>query len=190
VVAFLRRITTETPAKALGLIHHDTKPLTGTRQDKRELPQRMSGGGVFSITDAPVHFQRFSETRSLVVPSNYKFSLDPTRFGFEFVSDGGGEDDSLAPTTWIRLEGSEEASEERARKNGIGAKIIAFLGEHPKSNTTAVRRAAGANAAAVTEALNELEQEGLVLCEPGDRNTKFWSFVPPGAPTWDIPEIA
>lgn len=77
-IQFLRRLQRETGVLLL-LTHHDTKPLPGV-VDTRDRSQRMSGGGLFSVVDAPIHLVKLKSeggSSSLLVPSDYKFSADP-----------------------------------------------------------------------------------------------------------------
>ena len=49
------------------IVHHDTKPMVG-KPDDRKRPQRASGGGVFSVANCTLSFERISEIRNDSVP--------------------------------------------------------------------------------------------------------------------------
>jgi RecA-family ATPase len=69
---FLRRLMRETAVVPI-LVHHDTKPRNDGKPDGRARAQRASGGGLFSIADAPIHVERVDEESSLLVPNLWKF---------------------------------------------------------------------------------------------------------------------
>jgi hypothetical protein len=103
-VVFLRTLQRETGA-VICLVHHDTKPQAGVYDD-RDRPHRMSGGGLFSVVDSPIHVKKLTsggeKTPSvLLTPSNYKFSASPPPLRVRLVSD-----DPTAPTT-VRLDAAE-----------------------------------------------------------------------------------
>jgi hypothetical protein len=69
---YLRRLVDATGVVPV-LSHHDTKPLVGQRET-RQRPQRVSGGAMFSIADAPIHCERIGEddwTRRQTDPSGF-----------------------------------------------------------------------------------------------------------------------
>jgi RecA-family ATPase len=74
IVTFLRRLMRETGCAVL-IVHHHTKP--GEKPDQRRRPQRASGGGIFSIADAPIHVETIDQNRRLLVPTAFKFCADP-----------------------------------------------------------------------------------------------------------------
>ena len=88
---FLRRLMRETGATII-LAHHDTKPRNDGKTDDRPRAQRASGGGIFSIADAPIHVERVNEESSLLVPNLWKFSTDhrPSRSASPSATDGCG----------------------------------------------------------------------------------------------------
>jgi hypothetical protein len=70
---FARRLMRATGA-ALLLGHHEVKRAAG--QDNRGGNQRISGGGLASITECPLHFERIDATRVKVTPTGFKYSAD------------------------------------------------------------------------------------------------------------------
>lgn len=97
VSLFIRRFMNETGCSHR-VVHHDGKPQAG-KPDERKRPQRASGGGIFSISDCPLSFQRISRNKTMVVPSGYKFTDDPQPFKFTLEKNDGKD------TEWIRLVG-------------------------------------------------------------------------------------
>ena len=86
---------------AVVLGHHDTKPIAG-KPDERAKPQRASGGGIFSIADAPIHAELVGPgSRTILTPSHYKFSTAPDPFVIQLEAD-----DPKRPT-WVRLRGED-----------------------------------------------------------------------------------
>lgn len=74
LTAFLRRLIRETGAAIL-LGHHAVKAIaTG---DQRKGGQRISGGGLLSISECPVEFARVSETSGTMTPRTFKHSTTP-----------------------------------------------------------------------------------------------------------------
>ena len=71
------------------LVHHDTKPPRDGKADDRPRAQRASGGGLLSISDAPMHFERISADTTLLVPNLWKFSEDPPAMKVRFAAGAG-----------------------------------------------------------------------------------------------------
>jgi AAA domain len=89
VVRYFRNFMRQTGCD-LRISHHDTKPQQGKR-DERDLAQRASGGGIFSIADCPFSFRRLNSNTTLVTPNRFKFIEDPKPFKFTLhcVTTGG-----------------------------------------------------------------------------------------------------
>jgi len=164
VAHFLRCFQRETGC-AVGLVHHDTKPPPG-KPDTRTRPQRASGGGIFSIVDAPIHLERIDASRTMLVPSGYKFSEDPMPLTSTFRKDG-------PPTTWIRLDG-EDTSELTAKSQADREAILAHLQANPWISTSAVAQAVKKGREKVTHALERLRDAGDVEERPGPNNARLW----------------
>jgi hypothetical protein len=84
---FLRDLIRQTGC-ALLIVHHDTKPQPGIG-DARRSPHRASGGGIFSIADAPVSVTRLKDGSVQVKPCSYKFGTDSEPFCFTIETDRG-----------------------------------------------------------------------------------------------------
>src|SRR5262245_62163033 len=102
VVQFVRRFVSETKC-AVRFVHHDTKQLA-KGQDSRSPAQRASGGGIYSIADCPLSFQRKDKTQTLVTPNGYKFMEDPSPFVIHLVKNINGSitlrGDSVESDNW------------------------------------------------------------------------------------------
>jgi hypothetical protein len=66
LAAFLRTFKRLSGSGVL-LVHHDVKPLAG-KPDDRARPQRASGGGIFSVAEAPIHAELIGDTRGANPP--------------------------------------------------------------------------------------------------------------------------
>lgn len=75
---FERRLINETGC-AIWRGHHETKPSTAFPDDRRPA-QRSSGGGLFSISDAPISIERADDTKSRYVPDGFKHADTPAPF--------------------------------------------------------------------------------------------------------------
>ena len=74
---YLRLLMRETGCAVLAC-HHDAKPAPGIRDDRKH-PHRASGGGLYSIADAPIHVERIGDTNTVIAtPCGWKFSDDPS----------------------------------------------------------------------------------------------------------------
>ena len=69
------------------LVHHDVKPARDGKADERPRAQRARGGGLLSISDAPIHFERISDDSTLLVPNLWKFSADHRTGGLALKPD-------------------------------------------------------------------------------------------------------
>jgi AAA domain-containing protein len=75
---FQRRLISETGCGIWGG-HHETKYVSGL-PDNRRPAQRSSGGGLFSISDAPISIERVNDTKGLFVPDGFKHCETPDPF--------------------------------------------------------------------------------------------------------------
>ena len=148
LAAFLRLFMRETGAVAL-ISHHDTKPVVG-KPDDRAKPQRASGGGIFSIADAPIHVERIGvDSKAIVTPSHYKFSMPPEPFVISLKAD-----DSKKPT-WVRLEG-ESTTAGDAIQLALHEKVLTYLTEHPGTSGSKVATGIHAGKGPTLTALEDL----------------------------------
>jgi len=75
---FQRQLIGETGC-AIWSGHHDTKWQSRFPDDRRPA-QRSSGGGLFSISDAPISIDHIDDTKSLFVPDGFKHCETPAPF--------------------------------------------------------------------------------------------------------------
>lgn len=151
--AFLRKFMRETGAVIL-VGHHDTKPQPST-PDTRAKPQRASGGGIFSIADSPIHLERLGlDSRAIVTPSHYKFSVAPDPFIVALDAD-----DPKRPT-WVRIQGAETTATD-ALQLAMHDKVLAYLREHPSTSGSKVATGIRAGKDPTLTALDALRGQGL-----------------------------
>jgi hypothetical protein len=184
VAKFLRQIQNETRAKTLLLVHHDTKPLPINGEENRSRSQRASGGGIFSISDCPVAFEKLDWNKVAVYPEDYKLSGNPKPFEVTFETDEQRGDDGPRFGSWVRPIATSKG--ERDIKDGTTAtKILQFLESQPGEwfATADVRERAKLRHEDAGRVLEALHAEGEVRHCTGDeakalgrsRRAKLWS---------------
>jgi hypothetical protein len=145
---FERRLIGETGC-AIWRGHHETKPLTNGPDDRRPA-QRASGGGLFSISDAPISIERVDDTKSRFVPDGFKHTDTPAPFIVERLAS-----DDVA---WVRVIDAPE------RQSGADLALLAdvrgFLREHPNSSGRQIEGAIHKQAERVRAALDTLRATG------------------------------
>lgn len=130
---FVRRYIKET-GSAVGIVHHDTKPPIG-KEDIRKRPQKASGGGIYSISDSPIHVEEIDQTRSLLAPCGYKFTDDPKPFVVTFEPEG-------EPVHSVQLVG-QNTEESKAKNLALRERILSFLAKRPGATSTPSPAASG-----------------------------------------------
>lgn len=159
---FLRDLMRTTTAKAIALVHHDVKPLPTGSRDERERAWRASGGGIFSVTDAPVHFEKIDDRRSLVVPVGFKFGTTPPSFVLTLETAPG----SLRLVGAIKTVEAAEADRDAAQAEAALRRIVAALAQAKERRLTkaelrkASRLTGGRGQDAFAGALRRLLAEG------------------------------
>jgi hypothetical protein len=152
----------------LWLGHHDVKPpRDGT--DSRTRPQRASGGGLFSIIDAPIHAESIDEANVLLTPSGDKFGVAPSPFLIRL------EADAPSRPTWLRLVGKRTTGPDAGRI-ALHERILAFLREHPGTSGSKVASGLRHNRNETFAALEALRHAGQVDYYPRGP-AQLW-FVP------------
>ena len=146
----LRRLMRETGCTIFA-VHHDSKPLA-IGVDVRRRPQRASGGAVFSIADAPIGIDPLPDGRRLLTPTAWKFSDDPASVVVALEAGDG----------WLRLVGAEADGATTASEADLGARVLAFLADHPRVSGAAVQKAIKGRRADVYAALDRLARTGAV----------------------------
>ncbi len=156
ITGFLRRLCIETGA-TVGAVHHDVKP-TADNRDSRRRGHKASGGDWFAAAECPLAFEQAGDSGSLVIPEDYKFSVDPKPFTFRLDTD-----DPRAPTR-ARLIG-ETSSAEDAKFLAMQQKIVSYLSEHlAGASGNAISRVCRMRREDVTTVLNRLLDSGQVDC--------------------------
>jgi hypothetical protein len=150
LVKCLRRIMRETGV-VLQIAHHDTKPRNDGKPDDRPRAQRASGGGILSISEAPIHVERVSDDVTLLVPSLWKFSEDPPPIKVRFERGPG----------WTRLVG-ENVDACAAESLAVHERVLSVLVEHPGAAGNAIAKYAHMRREAVYQALDDLSEAGKV----------------------------
>jgi hypothetical protein len=155
LVLFLRRFINETGC-SVRLVHHDTKPQSG-KADDRKRAQRASGGGIFSIADSPLSFERLNDSQTLVVPSGFKFLETPApfRFTIKAVNEGGR-------LVSLQLIG-EDIDVDDAASLALEERILQLLKESPGGMSgNSITKACRARRESVSNALDRLFEAGNV----------------------------
>jgi putative DNA primase/helicase len=187
VAQFLRRIQNETTAKTLLCVHHDTKPPAALREgQERSRSQQASGGGIFSISDCPVAFEKLDWNKVAVYPEDYKLSGDPAPFEVTFETDERDGDDGPRFGSYVKP--VARTSREQDIANGAAAKkILKFLRSSIGTwySTEQVNAGARLRNDSAGGVLQMLLDEGLVLFCTGDDakalgrspRAKLWSGI-------------
>jgi DnaB-like helicase N terminal domain/AAA domain len=160
--AFLRRLARETGA-AIALGHHELKPLGG--QDARRGAQRISGGGLFSIAEAPMHFQRLEGDRVLVTPCSWKHFEDPAAFVLRLETEGGRV---------RRLIGEEFAPTPPDEPRASTDRVLDWVRSHPGQSSSEIARNVGRKSATL-EALGALTRAGKLRSERDGRAERWFA---------------
>lgn len=185
VAQFLRQVQNETSAKTVLLVHHDVKPTASATDRSRS--QQASGGGLFSIADCPVAFQKLAWNRTAVFPEDYKLSGNPTPFEVTFDSDARESEDGPQFGSWVRPVAVSRI--ERDIAAGADAeKLLAFLRQTTGRWCTASEAAAGAKVRDLRagQLLKELHRSGQVQMCTGQEavalgrspKAKLWRLLP------------
>jgi AAA domain/Primase C terminal 1 (PriCT-1) len=164
-VQFLRELQLQTGA-VVWVAHHDAKPpITG--RDERRRSHRISGGGLLSAIDAPIHLESLGEGRTLIVPTDWKFSAAPPAFEVRLET----------TDTTARLVAVSVATDD-VRALDLERRLLTWLAAHPGTSTSMVARGIHTRRRDVVAALERLLEEGRVTKTVGTREAQLWSVVP------------
>jgi hypothetical protein len=161
---YLRRLMDETGAVP-GLSHHDTKPLQG-QKETRQRPHRVSGGGIFSIADAPIHCERLGEddpATSLIVPTLWKVCETPPALRVRLTWDADG----------ARLTAQPLAARD-AHHVALDEQLVGLLRQQTEMSTRALASAVHADRSTVASRLELLLETGQIDSRPGPRRATLW----------------
>jgi hypothetical protein len=154
---FERRLINETGC-AVWNGHHETKPPASTLNgpDERRPAQRSSGGGLFSMMDAPVSIERIDDMKSRFVPDGFKHDETPAPFIVERLILGDAAFLMVADAP-ERQTGSDLALVDAVRD---------FLREHPDSSQAFIQRTLKKQKEAIKTALETLAGNREAFCVP------------------------
>ena len=169
---FLRDLMTHTKTTLI-LGHHTTKPKPN-EPDTRSLPDRMSGGGLFSYVDAPLSLERVDDTRTLVTPTFWKHSPDPLPVLFTLATN-----DTQRPT--IANLTSELAGSDNAKETALQGRILDFLRHNSAQSSNKVAAGVRASKQGVQQALDALAERGRVDRTEGLRGAYLWFVTGTGS---------
>jgi hypothetical protein len=145
------------------LSHHNSKPVAGQRDERRK-PHRASGGGLFSIADAPIMLERIGETnRAIATPCGWKFSEDPPPLELSLTVEGDE----------ARLE-IKPADTTLAADAALRDRVLDYLAENPGCAGSHVAVGIHANKAAVLDTLKALETANKVDCSKAGRQNRWF----------------
>ena len=154
---FVRRIRRETRAAIL-LSHHDTKP-NAKGEDTRDHAQQASGGGIFSISDAPIHAVRQSDAKTLLVPSAFKFTArdpEPVLVTIETSGEPGSADYEVVVT-------GETKSEGEAKSDELREKVRTLVDSTPCVTQNDIETGIQGRAFDIRRELRELVTHGVII---------------------------
>ena len=154
---FVRRIRRETRAGII-LSHHDTKP-NPKGEETRDHAQQASGGGIFSISDAPIHAVRQGDGKTLLVPSNFKFAKtdpEPVLVTIETSGEPGELDYEVAVV-------GEFKRENVAACELVEQKVCAYLRENPCVTQDQLFKAIGGNRSGFGLGLKKAIANGTIV---------------------------
>jgi hypothetical protein len=133
------------------LVHHDTKPGAGVRET-RHFSHRVSGGGLFSKCDAPIHAQRLDDESVVIVrPNAWKFADSPSPLEVSLVIDDSTAALVAKPHTDVT--------------GGLKRKIVQILSSEPGMNQSSLQKRLRKRPAEIADACDRLQAEGVLRLE-------------------------
>jgi hypothetical protein len=150
VVVFLLFLLRETPVQHIILLHHDTKP-SRDGKDVRARVHRASGGGIWSISDSPIAFERAEGPglQTFCYPGGFKSSSDPDPFTVDVLHDS-----SEGTYSFSVVEASENAA--------LDARIRAFVKLNPMITTRGIRQGVVGDESVIQQRVTVLVCEGHI----------------------------
>jgi hypothetical protein len=185
VSKFLRMLQVKTTGRGLVLLHHDVKPSRDFDDKGRPRSQNASGGGIFSICDCPVSFQKQDHMTTAVFPEDLKQSGNPKPFTVTFESDAIEDRDGtwhFGPevTPIAKTKGEDEI-----KSGGLKTKTLKVLSD-VWMTTGELEEKARVPKGGLSPTLRELASSGTVEMVTGEEakalgfhaTAKVWRKVP------------
>ena len=170
-IGFLRRLAKETRA-AVVVLHHVSKP-----QEGRAKRDRVRGAGAL-YDAARVVFFFDDDVRGIAVePLKFSRAALPERFVLSRTVETDPENDAVwrsARLTHLTSDVAQELGSEKL----VREKLAKSPGSMTK-DLKAYAKGTGVSAIEVSQAIRNLENQGVISHEPGPQNAKFWSLREP-----------
>jgi hypothetical protein len=161
---FARFVRTLADRTACLLLHHDQKPQAGV-PDTRRRPHRASGGGLFSIADAPVALEPLpGGSGTLVRPTAWKHTEDPPARELRLHITAG-------VATWTCDDVDSDVSADDRR---VEDEILTALRATPELTGRQLRERVAGRTEATLAALRRLELAGRIDSREGPRGAEQW----------------
>jgi hypothetical protein len=160
---WMRHLVTSTGVVCISS-HHDAKP-PQRDDDKRSRSQRVSGGGIFSASDAPIHMERTGESAcATATPNKWKFSESPAALSITLTVNAEGTEarmDAVLAGTAPEVD-TPGVMVKAKPATELRGKVVAFLKEHPGATQNAVAQGVGGRKQSVVQELYAMLDEGVV----------------------------
>ena len=148
---------------AVLLLHHDTKPQAGVA-DTRRRPHKASGGGLFSIADAPIALEPLGHGGTLFRPCAWKHAEDPPARELTLRIAAG-------VATWTVADVDDDVSADDRR---VEAEIVSVLRATPELSGREIRQHVKGRDETTLAALRRLEAAGRIDSRSGARGADRW----------------
>jgi hypothetical protein len=170
---FLRRLIDETGAGVLALHHLQKQVLTRGKDDRRPM-QRVSGGGLVSIAEAPIAVTAEGTDVMRVAPDGTKHAIDIAPFRLRRMQFGDGLvclQEQVEPLTTKEVAPTVSATSMEIAE--VLANVPHVAG--PDASGRAIAEATGLPRKVVTVALDALKRDGKVTVTAGPRRSQWWT---------------
>ena len=167
---FLRRLERDAGPHVQLLGHHAVKPQAGP--DGRKGAQRVSGGGLFSISEAPIEATRLDDARALLRPLSWKHHAAPAPLVLRLEVEHG---------LVRRVLGEEFAPGEIGPVPNEAQRVYAAVIAAPGQSSTAISRRLELRKATTIGVLEDLERAGRVQGVKEGRSRAWHPCVRPSS---------
>lgn len=164
---FLRQLVADTGVAVLA-VHHDVKPGRGKDDaTTARKAQRASGGGLFSIADAPISSEWINPRDTLFHPNGFKHSADPDALLVRrtHLSD-----------TVVQL-AAEITQAVSAEALAVEAKILEVLRHTGGGSGRMLSKELGLRRETLTQHLEALEAAGQITSTEGPKRARLWCLT-------------